>query len=197
MKARTLVLGALALVAVAWIFALEAHADGEFVHIPGTHHLTVETTTAIYAEVVKDYLVVHPGHTAPPRAPVYDFTTSEGICTITGSPNKGGCAIAITCGEWGQCGDWPEGIDTIFDESVDYESPFGMSIVYHEFWHILQYWNEGPIGYSIQGDNVMKELMCRENEAYTREAMWLRKHGHDNEVFHIRQQILSTPCIPY
>lgn len=200
MKARTVVLGALALVAAVWIFAVAAHADGDWTYTPGTHHLSTSTADAIYAEVVKDYLAAYPGSTAPPRSPKYGFTTNVGICTIMGvaDPKESQhCATAITCGEWGMCGDWPKDFDTIFDESINYETPIGKAIVYHEFWHILQYWHKGPVGYLTHGDNAMKELSCRENEAYTRNVMFLRRHNHDSETWRFLQILRQYPCQPY
>ncbi len=190
------VLGIVTLVVIVWLFIGSVFAQ-DWTYTPGQHHLETATAESIWAEAQADYAKAHPEAPKAPRAPQYGFTTPKGICILANEDKEANCALAITCGEYGQCDNWPKEFDTVFDESYDYETPLGRSIVYHEFWHFLQFVHKGPMSYDMQGENVWQELSCRENEAYVQETVWLRKHGFDNEARRLTNSILRHPCRPY
>ena len=177
------------LVILGWIVVSNtlSHAQ-DWTYTPGTANVTAAAVESAYQEALKDALKSHPDWKAPPRSPKWKVITPQEVCDTT--HDTAPCAVALTCGEYGQCAGWPDE-DILFSEDFDYQSRLGYSVLYHESWHYLQFYNQGPIA-------DMHRLLCAENEAYTEQLVMLKRHGGDPiSERKLINQIMRYPCQPY
>lgn len=159
----------------------------------GEPSLTPTEAHIVYEQAAEQYIKWHPEATRPPREPVIGFGTEEEICIAADvAPEEAKtahCAIAITGGEYALYPITVKGVsvDSMFDETWDYKAPLGQSIVFHEFWHYMQFWNKGPIKDS-------PTLECYEHEAYEAQAVYLRAHHHEEVMRQIMLIAARHPC---